>query len=125
MITPDELADRLFSAIERGDVDAVRAVYADDVEVWHNNDESTQTKEESLRLLGWLVNKVTDLKYEEVRRQVLPSGFVQEHVLRFDRTDGTRAGLPACLVVDCDLEAGLITRIAEYVDSAHHARLVV
>lgn len=122
--TADELAERLTSSIEQGDIEAVRELYDPDVVVWHNNDEAGQTRDESLRLLGWLVKKVSDLSYDDVRRQVTATGYVQQHVLNFTRADGTRAGLPACLVVECDLEAGRITRIDEYVDSAHHGRLL-
>ena len=35
--------------------------------------------------------------------------------------DGTRAEVPACLVVTC--AGGRITRLEEYLDSAHVARL--
>jgi len=34
----NELADRLFAAIEAGDSDALGAMYADHVKVWHNTD---------------------------------------------------------------------------------------
>ncbi|MCU1361147.1 MAG: hypothetical protein JWN99_2436 [Ilumatobacteraceae bacterium] len=33
----DELADRLFSAIQAGDIDAVADTYADDAIIWHNS----------------------------------------------------------------------------------------
>jgi len=46
---------------------------------------------------------------------------VQQHVLRCTRADGTRVEVPACLVVTC--AGGRITRLEEYLDSAHVARL--
>ena len=116
--TADDLADRLFGAIERGDVDAVRELYAPGAVVWHNDDGVEQTVEQNLLVLGWVVDNLADRAYEEVRRQATPTGFVQQHVLRFTRSDGSRQELPACLVVTCDLDAGTITRIDEYLDSA-------
>ena len=121
--TADEIADRLFAAIEAGDVDAVQAVYDPGAVVWHNNDEVEQTVEQNLRTLAWVIDNLADRSYEEVRRQATAGGFVQQHVLRFTRGDGTRQELPACLVVACDHEAGTITRIDEYIDSAQLSRL--
>ena len=36
----DAIANRLIAAIEAGDRHALGAVYADDVVVWHNTDQS-------------------------------------------------------------------------------------
>jgi ketosteroid isomerase-like protein len=36
MAEPLEVADRLFAAIEAGDIDAVRELYHPDIAVWHN-----------------------------------------------------------------------------------------
>jgi len=121
--TADEIADRLFAAIERGDVEGVRGVYDPDARVWHNYDEVEQSVEENLGVLAWVIRTLADRSYDEVRRQPTTTGFVQQHVLRFTRGDGTRQEVPACLVVACDHEAGTITRIDEYIDSAHVARI--
>ena len=122
--TADEIATRLFAAIEAGDVEAVRAVYDPAAVVWHGNDGVEQTVAQNIRTLSWVIDNLADRRYEEVRRQPTPTGFVQQHVLRFTRGDGTRQEIPACLVVACDLDAGTITRIDEYLDSAHLARLL-
>ena len=122
--TADDIADRLFAAIEAGDIDAVRAVYDPGAVVWHGNDGVEQTVEQNLRTLSWVIDNLADRSYEEVRRHATASGFVQQHVLRFTRGDGSRQEIPACLVVACDLDAGTITRIDEYLDSAHLTRLV-
>jgi ketosteroid isomerase-like protein len=121
--TADEIADRLFAAIEAGDVDAVRAVYDPAAVVWHNNDGVEQTVEQNLRTLAWVIDNLAERSYDEVRRQATSTGFVQQHVLRFTRVDGARQELPACLVVACDHEAGTVTRIDEYIDSAHLVRI--
>ena len=116
-----DIADRLFAAIEAGDLDTVRALYAPDAVIWHNTDGTEQTVEQNLRVLRWVVDHLPDRRYEEVRRSPTPTGFVQQHVLRCTRDDGTRVEVPACLVVTC--HKGRIVRLEEYLDSAHVARL--
>lgn len=114
------IADDLFAAIERGDVDAVRSIYAPDAVIWHNNDEVEQTVDQNLAVLRWVCANLADRSYEDVRRHEWDGGFVQQHVLRFTR-DGERRGVPACIVAA--VADGRITRIDEYLDSAHVARI--
>jgi uncharacterized protein len=121
MNEPLELAERLIAAIVAGDVDAVREIYAPEARIWHNFDGLEQNVEENLRLLRWLVRNVANLRYEEVRRQRTERGFLEQHVLRGTTQDGRPIELPACLV--CTVEKGRITRIDEYLDSAHLAVL--
>jgi ketosteroid isomerase-like protein len=116
------LCERLFAAITAGDTEAVRAIYAEDAVIWHNNDGLEQTPEENLRVLRWVVRNVKDLRYEEIRRHETPTGFVQQHVLRGMAPNGTALEIPACIV--CTVKDGRITRLEEYLDSAHTAALV-
>ena len=115
------VADEMFAAIEKGDVDAVGALYAPDIVVWHNTDGIEQTAEQNLRILRWLVDNLADRSYDEVRRRDYDDGFVQQHVLRFTY-NGTRCEIPACIVATT--ADGRITRIDEYLDSAHISQLV-
>ena len=114
---PDALvvADRLFAAITAGDVDAVRGIYAPDARIWHAHTGVTQSVDDNLRVLAWVVKHLAGRRYEEVRRQRTDTGFVQQHVLRGTAPDGAPFELPACLV--CRVERGRITRIDEYLDS--------
>jgi uncharacterized protein len=117
-----EIADRLFKSIERGDIEGVRSVYAPDTKIWHNNDGQTQTPEENLRVLKWVIDNIDERAYTEARRQPTPTGFVQQHVLRGRiKSNGKQFALPACIV--CTVEGGKITRLDEYLDSAHVAAL--
>lgn len=117
-----ELADRLFGAIVRGDLDAVREIYAPKIEVWHNFDRVAQSLEDNLRVLAWVVKNVRGLRYEEVHRQRTETGFIQEHVLRGTTHHGEALEVAACLV--CRVEDGRITQIHEYLDSAQLAPLL-
>ena len=117
----DALADTVFAAIEAGDVDGVRRIYADDVTVWHNFDQVDQSRDENLRTLGWMHAHAAGLRYTEVRRIVLDHGFVQQHVLQATAKNGTVMSIPAMLNMHC--AGGRITRIEEYLDPAQAAAL--
>jgi ketosteroid isomerase-like protein len=117
-----DAAERLFSAIERGDVDAIRAVYAPDVKIWHNFDGVEQSAEENLAVLAWVINNIAEVAYTEVRRSPTATGFVQQHVMRGRmKKSGREIALPACIV--CTVKGGRITRLDEYLDSAQTAAL--
>ena len=114
-------ADHIFGAIEKGDVEGVRAVYATDAVIWHNFDEVEQSVEDNLRVLGWMAGTFSERRYEVVFRKEWDEGFVQQHVLHLTKRDGTTIALPACIVAR--VADGKITRIDEYLDSAQAARL--
>ena len=116
------IAHRLFAAVMAGDVDAVRALYAPDAVVWHNFDDVEQPVEENLRVLLWVSRHIADLRYEDVRCQETATGFVQQHVLRGTTPDGRPVSVAACMVGR--VEGGRITRLDEYLDSAHLAPLL-
>jgi ketosteroid isomerase-like protein len=115
------IADRLFTAIAAGDIDTVRAVYAPNARIWHNFDDADQPAEQNLKVLRWVVATVKDLRYDDVRRLPTPEGFVQQHVLR-GTVNGTPLAIPACIIAT--LRDGRITRLDEYIDSAHAAPLM-
>ncbi|MBI5949674.1 MAG: nuclear transport factor 2 family protein [Chloroflexi bacterium] len=119
--SPLEVADRIFAAIQAGDVEAVRALYDPEIRVWHNFDQVEQTLDENLRVLAWMSRKVKDRRYEEVRRFETADGFVQQHILRGIAPNGERLECPAA--VFCTVKDGKITRIEEYLDTAQTAVL--
>ena len=59
---------------------------------------------------------MSNLRYEEIRREVLRDGFLQQHVLRGTAPDGSALEVPAILRVYC--HDGVITRLEEYLDTA-------
>jgi len=118
-VAPDvawRIADEMFAAIADNDLDGLRErIYAPDVVVWHNNDNHEQRIDENLKVLNWLSRKIVGRRYEEVRRQVTPTGFVEQHVLRGTAPNGFEMNVPACLVVRIENER--VVRIDEYLDS--------
>ena len=116
------VADRLFKAIERGDVNAIKDIYAPHARIWHNFDNLAQNVDENLGVLKWVVANIGGLSYSEIQRQPTPAGFVQQHVLRGRvKGSGKEIAIPACIV--CKVENGRITRLDEYLDSAQTAAL--
>lgn len=120
--TPNAIAERLFAAIEAGDIDAVRSLYAPDVAVWHNHDGLVQGLDDNLRVLGWMSKHVPGARYTDVRRSSTDTGFVQQHVLVATNRAGREVAVPACIVAE--IADGRITRLDEYLDSAHIAQLM-
>ena len=123
-MTDDEtldLADRMFRAIEQGDLDALRDCYDPGIVVWANMDQRETDLDQSMRLLGWLCSKLGDRRYDVSRRDLIPGGFLQEHVLRGTAPDGTAIAMPACIIAA--VADGRITRIHEYLDPAGVAAL--
>ncbi len=121
MRDPLEVAKQLFAAVEAGDVDAVRSLYAPEIRIWHNYDGVAQTMDENLGVLRWLVANVSNRRYEQVKLQRTDAGFVQQHVLTGTGANGAKLELPACLLGT--VKDGKIVRIDEYFDAAHLAPL--
>lgn len=117
------VADRLFSAIEAGDVSAVAAMWSDDVAVWHAGDKRPSDKARAIRVIEWFVDATADRRYDVLDRQFFSGGFVQQHALQ----GATRCGAPYSLRVGIIIRVGrdgLITRIDEYFDPADLAPLL-
>ena len=111
----DDLLDPFFAAIERGDIDAVAPMYADDVAVWHNVSGQALDKPQSLDLLRYWTEKVRDVRYEVLERQPFEGGIVQRHIVRGDAS-GTPIEANVCIVFH--VPDGRITAIFEYLDAA-------
>ena len=116
-MTPADYID----AIEAGDIDGVRACYAPDAKIWHNNDGIEQTVEQNLKVLGWFGRTLKNRHYRILRREALPDGFLQLHVLEATLPDGAPWRLDACVIVR--MENGVIARLDEYLDSGQTAAL--
>lgn len=114
-------ADRFVGAIQSGDTDTVRACYAPDAKLWHNTDGIEQTVDQNMKVLDWFIRKLPDRNYRVLRREVLPDGFLQQHVLEATLPDGRPFKMSACCVIR--MKDGVISRLDEYLDSAEAAVL--
>jgi ketosteroid isomerase-like protein len=111
-----ELATRFFDAIEKGDIECVRGIYADGARIWHNIDGRESSREDNLRVLEGFIEAVPKRRYTNRKLSVFDSGFVEQHLLIGKLANGKDTSLSACVV--CEVENGRITRLDEYFDSA-------
>lgn len=120
--TVADVADRLFGAIERGDIALVEQLWDDDVVVWKVADRD-RDRERALRVIAWFVDRTTDRRYEVLDRQFFDGGFVQQHILHADGRNGGSIAMRVGIVIKVGAN-GLIRRIDEYFDPAEIAPLL-
>jgi ketosteroid isomerase-like protein len=111
------VAAAMTAAFEAGDLDAIAALYADDVVVWHNFDQLERTREQALASAAWVAGELEDFEVADLWVAAVPGGFVQQCVFRArERATGKELVTPAMLRVH--VRDGRITRIEEYTDPA-------
>jgi uncharacterized protein len=114
-------AERFMAALNGTDAARVRTFYTDDATCWHNFDDVDQTIEDNMKLFEWMVRKAPQRHYRILRRDLVPGGWFQQHVLEAKLPNGKELKLLACCVIT--LRDGLIQRVEEYVDPAQAAVL--
>ncbi len=117
----DALLDGLFAAITAGDLDAVAAIFHDEIQVWHNVTDRAVDKRTGLAIMRWYVRTVAERRYEIVERRHWPGGVMQRHVLHGRVRDAT---MHAAVCIMFELKDGQIIAIHEYVDSAAIAAMM-
>lgn len=114
----DRVAIALFSSIEKQDIAALAAIYADDAVIWKNYNQIAVPAQDSLAFLKGVAGYLQDIRYKDVRRSVFAGGFVQQHYFTGTvRETGEQLSIPVCVVAQ--VADGKIKRIDEYLDSAH------
>jgi ketosteroid isomerase-like protein len=129
-----DVAERLFTAIERSDKAAVDQMWSDDIAVWRpgarRDPNRTDDKTRALKVIDWFIDVTAERHYEILDRQLFGcdaagsvSGFVQQHVLHATGHAGQSISLRVCIVIKVAAD-GLIDRIDEYFDPAGIAPLM-
>jgi len=116
-LTLNDVADRMFDAVQRGEIGALAALWSDDVTVWRQGGGRDRDKQRALKVIEWFVDATVDRRYEVLDRQLFDGGFVQQHNVHASAKNGTPLTFRACLLVKVDSD-GLVTRIDEYLDPA-------
>jgi len=111
-----EVIDRMFGALAAGDLTAVRGCYTADGLVWHGFDGVALGLDAVLAQWRGLIDAFSEREVVDVRRQKIPGGFCQQHVMVVRLADGGRKAWPVCIVVQ--IADGLIARLDEYIDRA-------
>jgi ketosteroid isomerase-like protein len=115
-------ADALGAAIRQRDANAIRALYADDIIVWHGSTNQSQTKDENAELLASIFSITARLEYADIRRHLIDGGIVQQHRLIGAFDDGrAMPDLYACLV--SKVRDAQTVSIAEYFDGSIYAEV--
>lgn len=117
----EELVAAFFAALEAGDIETLREIYAPDAVIWHNDDLIEQPVEENLKVLAGLHRVVSGLRYDITRRVPAPDGVLQQHVLRGTLPNGADVELHAAMYLQ--VRDGRISRIEEYLDSGKRATI--
>lgn len=111
------VVDRLVSAMERRDLDAIRACYAPEVLIWHNSNNHAEGLEENFERLAVVFAQWTDISYSDVRRIEAPGSVAQQHTLRARGPDGAEFEAYVAMFVTLGAD-GRIVRVDEYLESA-------
>ncbi|MDA2893919.1 nuclear transport factor 2 family protein [Mycolicibacterium sp. BiH015] len=115
--TQMDVADRLFGAIERSDIDTVAALFSPDIAVWKSGDTRDNDHRRSVKIIRWFITTTSERRYEILDRRHFEGGFVQQHILHATAGTGTTIAMRVCIVIEVG-DDGLITRINEYFDPA-------
>jgi len=118
-----DVADRLFTAIEKSDMAAVDRMWSDDIAVWRVGARRDNDKARALRVIDWFITTTTERHYEILDRRLFDHGFVQQHILHATGHAGQSISLRVCIVITVGAD-GLINRIDEYFDPAGIAPLL-
>lgn len=108
--------EKLFTAVEYGDLEDLWKIFADGAVVWHNTDNKLTSVAQSIKNLRAIKDATTVFHYEDIRREPTPDGFVQQHVLHMKMKTGEEIHDRCCCV--CRVENGRIAHMDAYHDSA-------
>ena len=118
-----DVADQLFTAIERSDVAMLNRLFNDDVAVWRVGAHRDNDNERALRVLDWFINVTTERRYQILDRRLFGDGFVQQHIMHATGRNGGSISMRVCIVIKLGANA-LISRVDEYFDPAELAPLM-
>lgn len=121
--TINDVADRLFAAIEKSDKATVDRLWSDDIAVWRVGARRDNDKARALRVIDWFIDTTIERHYDILDRQLFDGGFVQQHILHASGHAGQSISLRVCIVIKVGAN-GLIDRIDEYFDPAGIAPLM-
>lgn len=111
----EALADDFITAVEKGDVDAIaQRIFAPNVVIWHNFDNTEKRSEQSYALMRWLASTLPEVSYDDIVREPIAGGYVERHTVRGTGPGGEKINVPACFFVT--VADRRITRIDEYLD---------
>src|ERR1700739_1747905 len=101
-----DVADRLFTAIEKTETATVDRLWSNDVAVWRVGARRDNDKARALRVIDWFITATTERRYEILDRRLCGdfrdgsvSGFVQQHILHATGHAGQSICMRVCIVI--------------------------
>jgi len=110
------LAVTLFDAVVTADADTLREVYSEIAVLKSYAAGAELGVDEVVALVQQLIDQIPDYAYVDVRCSATETGFVRQHAIKGTSPSGEPFEIPVCCVGT--IEAGRITLIEEYGDSA-------
>lgn len=117
----EAVLDALGSCFASGDMVAMRELYCADAVIWHSHDGIEGAVDQTISVLGWIVQRTSSRSYRDVRRLVEGERSVEQHTVVLHSLSGEELRIDACIVVE--LRGGRISRLEEYIDPAPFSRL--
>ncbi|ATY12066.1 hypothetical protein CU254_17545 [Amycolatopsis sp. AA4] len=114
--TDFSVVDRMFGAIEKGDMDELRTCFAPGARAWQNRNEKDLDVDKVIATLSRLCAMSTVRAYEDQRSTAVGSQLFRQHTLTAVLRSGHQLRLPAMMRVEVDSD-GLVARLEEYYDS--------
>ena len=109
------IADAFFDAIQRVDMQALRHLYDEEAEIWHNFADASHGRDANIATLSGFSN-VRSVRYAITERFWNGDVLAQRHRLRVTARSGETFDLPVAIFIT--FRNGKIHRIHEYFDSA-------
>ena len=116
------VANRFLDALNAGDVEAARACYHPDAEIWHDFDGVTQTVDQNMQLMAVMGKRASRRAYVIRRLEPIEGGYLQQHTLELTTLAGQDLVAEAVALVRVG-DDGLIHRLDEWINPAPLAPL--
>ena len=98
-----QLASDLRSAFETGDIEWIERLYGDDITVWHNYDQISRTRNQSLMSARWVADEISNFSIDDCEIFPVDGGYIQQCVFRgVYRSTGAEMETHAMIHVYCE-----------------------
>jgi ketosteroid isomerase-like protein len=111
----EAVVERYIESVEAGDEAALRSIYSADVAVWHNFDDLTVSKDETIGMLMQLCQWGVRFRHTLKEQFVVGNRVIRRHRIEATTAGGRRVVLDVALFAT--IEGGRITQIHEYLDA--------
>jgi ketosteroid isomerase-like protein len=111
----ETVIQKFLRAIEAGDEITVRALYSDDVAIWHNDTDDTVSKEPNIARLAGLWRAGVQVRYSLDEQFVIGNRLIRRHRVETITRNGQRFVFPVAMFAT--VEGSKIVRLHEYIDA--------